>query len=162
MRGLGVSRCRRKLLSWTKQDIYRRGLNRAEIVQIVLDKTGQKPKLMDNTLSQPGKDWLKQILHAHCLTHTNYKRVLKHVGIAESVFCGLGYDAVADKILSLTNEDRARDIVNAMPFPFIETAVPVYTQERDSWYWIENVLADLKDYGEIMSITGNGIAKIKH
>lgn len=117
----------------------------------------------------PAKAVLYDIIHAHCLTSQNTDRVIKFLGI-KNIFNGKrDFWHLRKLLLRVTSEQKARDIVNLMPFPFIEgyhkneRAAQIFfsapiQQTRDSDYWVDNVLVPISKKGQrIESITGYGI-----
>jgi len=121
------------------------------------------------------KEIIKDIIEAHCLYSQNQKKVmmLADINSAEIYNGGNDYYQIIDKILNKVSEEKAKEIVNQMPFPFMQHYYPteeptqnilnkianlIDYNKRDSFWWIENVLSPLRKKGEIKSkITHCGI-----
>jgi len=72
-------------------------------------------------ISMKAKEILYDILHAHCLTTQNTDKVIKLAGIPTSIYNGKrDYWMIRKMILRIVSEERARQIINAMPYSFIE------------------------------------------
>jgi hypothetical protein len=114
------------------------------------------------------KEILKSILNAFCLQSENIKKVCNLAGI-NSIWNGKRTTNQAVNILirAISNE-KARYIINSMPFPFIEEYSPIeqVTQDtlkhihkptRDSFFWIDSVVSPITKKGERIEsvITGN-------
>lgn len=118
------------------------------------------------------KDILYDIMCAFCLDSQNTQKVIKLAGIKAQVYNGKRDWWKIRKLLQRAiPEDRARAIINQMPFPFIENYSPKEEEaqkrfgsivinfpfERDSVYFMDEVLAPIQ-VGEMKSaITGYGV-----
>ena len=123
------------------------------------------------------KQILSEILDAHCLYSENRRKVIKLANLnSQDIFNGQNdYYQVRNTILNNLNDDKAAEIVNAIPFPFIEEYSPIEDKtqkslnnltglidyyKRDSFFWIENVLLDIPVNARIQStITLCGVQK---
>jgi len=114
----------------------------------------------------PAKAVLYDIIHADCLTTQNTNRVIAILGIKNLLYGKRDYWHLRKLLLRVTSEQKAREIVNLMPFPFIEEyrkneraaqiffSAPIQ-QTRDFRYWVDNVLAPISKKGQrIESRTG--------
>ena len=91
------------------------------------------------------KQILDDILNAFCLSSVNLDKVYKLSGINAKLYNGKRSNDQLRKLLlrAITNE-KAKEIINQMPFPFIETADKIFEkQTRDCYYYIDNVLMEL-------------------
>lgn len=112
---------------------------------------------------------LADILEAFCLKSENIKKVCELTGV-KSIWNGKRTQAQATKLLvRALSEEQAKDVINKMPFPFIGIYDPLerptqgmfkqmFPPNRDSYYWIEDVLAPINKRGRILSsVTHCGI-----
>lgn len=117
------------------------------------------------------KDILYDIMCAFCLDTQNTNAVIKLAGIKANIFNGKrDWWKIRKLLIRAIPEEKAKEIINAMPFPFVERYYPKeaeaqkhyspmvinYPFERDSVFFMREVLAPIK-VGEIKSvITGYG------
>jgi hypothetical protein len=89
------------------------------------------------------KEILKDILEAFCLSSQNMNKVYKLSGIKGQLYNGKRNNyQLRDLLLRAINEDKAKEIINQMPFPYIETADRHSIKENtDTW---ENILVPLE------------------
>lgn len=115
---------------------------------------------------------LYDILHAHCLSTQRTDEVFMLSGIKGSLYNGKrDYCKLRSILLRAISEQKAKEIINQIPFPFIQEYYPgeddaqvLFSQSiqqiRTSWFWIDDVLAPLttpKGTGRIESAaTGCG------
>lgn len=118
------------------------------------------------------KDILYDIMCAFCMDTENTDKVIKLAGIKARVFNGKrDWWTIRKLLMRAISEEKTKEIINAMPFPFVERYYPQeaeaqkhyspmvinYPFERDSVFFMEEVLAPIKA-GEIKSaITGYGL-----
>lgn len=115
------------------------------------------------------KQTLKDIMTAFCFHFQNTQKVIKMAKIENPYNGQKGHDEIVEFVLNQINEESAKEIVNKIPFPFVENYHPEerptqeffknYAENRDSFYWTEQVLfTDYKKGVSIISkITGCGI-----
>ncbi|MCA6368267.1 MAG: hypothetical protein IM631_12180 [Cytophagales bacterium] len=115
---------------------------------------------------------LYDILHAHCLSSQCTDEVFRLSGIKGRLYNGKrDYWQLRNILLRAISEQKAREIINQIPFPFIQNYYPgeddaqvffsqSIQENRVSWFWMDDVLAPLttpKGTGRIESaITGCG------
>jgi hypothetical protein len=115
---------------------------------------------------------LYDILHAHCLSTQRTDEVFRLSGIKGNLYNGKrDYWQLRNILLRAISEQKARDIINQIPFPFIQKYYPgeddaqvffsrSIQTNRISWFWMDDVLAPLttpKGTGRIESVvTGCG------
>lgn len=86
------------------------------------------------------KEILKDILDAFCLSTQNTNKVYKLSGIKSPLFNGKrNYDQIRALLLRAISEDKAKEIINQMPFPFISV---------HSGVWINDITK--RDFEEIL------------
>jgi hypothetical protein len=92
------------------------------------------------------KEVLNDIMNAFCLSSVNLDKVYKLSGINARLYNGKRTNEQLRKLLlRAISNDKAKEIINQMPFPFIETADKIFEkQEKDCHYYIENVLTELQ------------------
>jgi hypothetical protein len=115
---------------------------------------------------------LYDILHSFCLASERTNDVIRLAGVKAKVFNGKrDYWKVRNILLRAISEQKAQEIINQIPFPFIQKYYPgeddaqvffsqSIQENRVSWFWMDDVLAPLttpKGTGRIESaITGCG------
>lgn len=117
------------------------------------------------------KDILYDIMCAFCRDTENTDKVIKLAGIKARVFNGKrDWWTIRKLLMRAISEEKAKEIINAMPFPFVEryyrqeaeaqkrfSPMVINYFERDSVFFMKEVLAPIKA-GEIKStITGYGL-----
>jgi hypothetical protein len=91
------------------------------------------------------KKVLLDIMNAFCLSSVNLDKVYKLSGIKARLYNGKRSNEQLRKVLlrAISNE-KAKEIINQMPFPYIETADKIFEkQERDCHWFIENTLTEI-------------------
>jgi hypothetical protein len=115
---------------------------------------------------------LYDILHSYCLASERTNDVIRLAGVKATVFNGKrDYWKARNILLRAISEQKAQEIINQMPFPFIQkyhsgedNAQEFFSrsiqQIRSSWFWRDNVLSPLttkNGTGRIVSaVTGCG------
>ena len=90
------------------------------------------------------KNVLSEILDAFCLSTQNLDRAYRLSGIKCQLYNGKRSNAQLRKLLlRAISEDKAKEIINKMPFPYIEIADKHFIKENtDNW---ENILVPLEN-----------------
>lgn len=93
---------------------------------------------------QTPKEILLDIMNAFCLSTQNLDKVYKLSGIKGRLYNGKRSNEQHRKIiLRAITDDKAREIINQMPFPYIETAYGHYERERERLDYWEDILVPL-------------------
>jgi hypothetical protein len=101
------------------------------------------------------KDTLEEIMNAFCMCSENIQKVYNLSGIKAQLYNGKRTrEQLIKLLLRAINEEKAKEIVNKIPFPFIaEYHGTEYMKEfidntiitkRECGFWETNVLAPLK------------------
>jgi hypothetical protein len=100
---------------------------------------------MKENLKYNPKEVLNDIMNAFCLSSQNLDKVYKLSGIKAEFYNGKRTNEQLRRLLlRAINNDKAKEIINKMPFPYIETAGKIFEKrEHDCHYFIENVLQEL-------------------
>lgn len=94
-----------------------------------------------NKPATPAKAVLCDVLHAHCLYSQNIDEVIRLAGVSESIYNGKrNYSQIRELILRAMSEEKAREILNQMPFPFIEDWSWNYDKHQS---WIKAMFPDM-------------------
>ena len=109
---------------------------------------------MNNAAPNP-KEILHEILNAFCLVSQNTNKVRKLTGIEiEIPREGMYITEMHKIILSKITDEQAKDVINKMPFCYIENysrtgdefkekVEKLHNKEKSCHFWIENVLSEL-------------------
>ncbi len=91
------------------------------------------------------KEVLKDILNAFCLQSQNIDKVYKLSGIKAPIYNGKrSSDKCKAILLRAISNNKAKEIINQMPFPYIETADKIFEKnQRNCHFYIDNVLQEL-------------------
>lgn len=90
------------------------------------------------------KNILEDVMKAFCLSTQNLDKVYKLSGIKAQLYNGKrNYYQLRKLILRAITDDKAKEIINNMPFPYIETARGEYIRERKFEFWVDDVLVPL-------------------
>ena len=89
------------------------------------------------------KQILSDILNAFCLSSENLKLVFELSGIKGQLYNVTRSNEQLRKILlRAISDDKAKEIINKIPFPYIQTANSQYIKENtDNW---KNILVPLE------------------
>ena len=99
------------------------------------------------------KEILSDILNAHCLSTENTRKVYELSGIKAQLFNGKrNYYQIRNLLLRAISDEKAKEIINKMPFPFIgqyygtehlkDFVNNSLIKSRDYMFWIDNVLME--------------------
>ena len=103
------------------------------------------------------KEILFSIMNAHCKNH-NFDIAIKILGIPMGKFVNNTMTKCKEMLLDAITEDQAKEVINQMPFPYIETAIGYYGNHYsgiNSIYWINDVLVQRKKVQSVF--TGYGL-----
>ena len=100
---------------------------------------------MKENLKYNPKEVLNDIMNAFCLSSQNLDKAYRLSGIKAEFYNGKRTNEQLRRLLlRAINDDKAKEIINNIPFPYIETADKIFEKrEHDCHYFIENVLQEL-------------------
>jgi hypothetical protein len=100
---------------------------------------------MKENLKYNPKEVLNDIMNAFCLSSQNLDKVYGLSGIKAEFYNGKRTNEQLRRILlRAINDEKAKEIINKIPFAYIETADKIFEKnKRDCYYYIENVLQEL-------------------
>lgn len=90
------------------------------------------------------KQILYDILHAFCMDTQNTNKVIKLTGIKGRIYNGKrDYWAIRKLIIRAITEQKAQEIINNMPFPFIEHWTPTEDKHKA---WMDELFPSLDEH----------------
>jgi hypothetical protein len=100
---------------------------------------------MEANINYNPKEVLSDILNAFCFESERIQQVYNLSGIKAQLYNGKrSNDRCKKLLLRAISKDKAKEIINNIPFPYIETADKIFEKrEHDHHYYIKNVLQEL-------------------